>query len=182
MIRLRLCVPQVFDTGRGLSDDATHLFKAYAQDTGGTARHTRTRFERGTGLGLAISAQLVKLMGGDIGLENRTDGVRGARFWFWVPYQAAPGADSVHGSDGASASVGALTSTPPFGAQHATQSPAALPGTTNAPVNTNVGASPISPATELQMHQQQRRSHRAVTSGLPDVASLLRPTHADVRR
>ena len=76
---------QVFDTGCGLSCDPKSLFKPYAQDMGGTARQTRNRFERGTGLGLAISAQLVKLMGGDIGLENRTDGVRGARFWFWVP-------------------------------------------------------------------------------------------------
>merc|ERR1719359_894658 len=81
---------EVFDTGCGLSSDATSLFQPYQQDTHGTARTTRNRFERGTGLGLAISAQLVRLMGGDIGLENRTDGVRGARFWFWVPSPEPP--------------------------------------------------------------------------------------------
>lgn len=81
------CCPlrQVFDTGPGLAMDSTSLFMAYSQDPHGTARKTRSRFRRGTGLGLPISAQLVKLMGGDIGLENRTDGERGARFWFWIP-------------------------------------------------------------------------------------------------
>ena len=79
---------EVFDTGKGLPAGSGNLFQPYGQN-GGTARATRSRFERGTGLGLAISAQLVRLMGGSIGLENRCDGVTGARFWFHVPVKAA---------------------------------------------------------------------------------------------
>ena len=80
----------MIDTGPGLSGDGASLFEAYTQDAKGKARVTRNRFDKGTGLGLPIAAQLVRLMGGDIGLENRSDGVRGARFWFWVPYIEAP--------------------------------------------------------------------------------------------
>ena len=76
---------EVTDTGCGLSSDAPKLFQPYAQDNGGKSRATRSRFQRGTGLGLAISMQLVNLMKGDVGLENRKDGVRGARFWVSIP-------------------------------------------------------------------------------------------------
>ncbi len=38
----------------------------------------------GAGIGLAICAQLVKLMGGDIGLASST---RGSAFWFTVPFR-----------------------------------------------------------------------------------------------
>ena len=79
---------EVFDTGKGLPAGSGNLFQPYGQN-GGTARATRSRFERGTGLGLAISAQLVRLMGGSIGLEDRCDGVTGARFWFHVPAKPA---------------------------------------------------------------------------------------------
>ena len=42
----------------------------------------------GTGLGLAICAAVVRLHGGQIGVENRPDG--GARFWFTIPLGTPP--------------------------------------------------------------------------------------------
>ena len=180
---------QVFDTGCGLSCDPKSLFKPYAQDMGGTARQTRNRFERGTGLGLAISAQLVKLMGGDIGLENRTDGVRGARFWFWVPYQAAEGLEDVsEHSDELRVSMGqsALQVDTQQSADDVGSVQVALPGTMNAADDASADATSIAGAekpTHLQVHQQQRRSHRAAASGISAAGfALLRPTQADARR
>lgn len=152
----------MFDTGCGLSGDAQHLFQPYAQDRKGTARKTRTRFERGTGLGLAISAQLVRLMGGDIGLENRSDGVTGARFWFWVPvsppgilatdntttsaYNGTPGSvnSSVHGANG-----GQLT-------------PGSWSGSAGS-LRVGDGGSDGG-MSDFTMHQEQRRSRRANAS------------------
>ena len=92
-------VHQVVDTGCGLKGDTAALFRPYAQGITTTARLTATRFERGTGLGLAISSQLVRLMGGTIGLENRSDGTRGARFWFTIPCRSVPRSQTVD-SDG----------------------------------------------------------------------------------
>ncbi len=70
---------EVEDSGIGIpSDRIPRLFERFTQADAST-----TRRWGGTGLGLSISSQLVELMGGEIGAENRTD-VRGARFWFTV--------------------------------------------------------------------------------------------------
>jgi two-component system, sensor histidine kinase and response regulator len=76
----------VRDTGVGIPHEAQrHLFEAFYQ----AARSTAHR-HGGTGLGLAISAEIVELMGGNIGVESEPG--RGSRFWFTADLRPAAGA------------------------------------------------------------------------------------------
>ena len=76
-------VVSVTDTGPGIpADKRDQLFQRFSQ-----IASPATRQHGGTGLGLAISKELVRMMGGDIGLAEAPGG--GARFWFRLP---APGA------------------------------------------------------------------------------------------
>lgn len=82
---------EVVDTGPGLRGVSPGtLFEPFEQGRGAKRmRHTIqaarvSRSKAGTGLGLAIAYQLVSLMGGKIGLSDRTD-TRGTRFWFTLP-------------------------------------------------------------------------------------------------
>ena len=79
----RACI-EVVDSGIGVApEDQALLFQPFSQvDASSTRRY------RGTGLGLAICAQLVKAMGGTIGMTSTAGS--GSTFWFEMPSVASP--------------------------------------------------------------------------------------------
>jgi CheY-like chemotaxis protein/anti-sigma regulatory factor (Ser/Thr protein kinase) len=72
---------EVSDTGPGISKKIQkNIFKAFCQEDSSTTR----KFGE-TGLGLAISHQLIKIMGGDIGVKSEPG--KGSLFWFTLNMQ-----------------------------------------------------------------------------------------------
>jgi signal transduction histidine kinase len=73
----------VADTGDGVPEDLMpRLFQEFAQ-----AESASGPLQGGSGLGLALCRQFVRLMGGEIGVDNRPG--RGCTFWCLLPLQAA---------------------------------------------------------------------------------------------
>jgi CheY-like chemotaxis protein len=71
----------VIDSGKGISEKGQKLlFSNYSQ-----ADVTANEKFEGTGLGLSISKQLMKLMGGEVGVKSEL-GV-GSTFWCTLPYE-----------------------------------------------------------------------------------------------
>ena len=84
-IRIRFAVQ---DTGIGISEEAQkHIFESFVQ-----ADSSITRKYGGAGLGLSICKELIVRMAGKLHLES-SPGL-GSRFWFVLPFEKAPIADS----------------------------------------------------------------------------------------
>jgi signal transduction histidine kinase len=78
---------EVRDTGFGIADmDLERIFLPYEQ-----AERPNGGGHGGTGLGLAICAEMIKRMGGTIGVESTVGS--GALFWFEVDLPAAKSPD-----------------------------------------------------------------------------------------
>ena len=80
---------EVIDSGIGIAEAAqARVFERFFQ-----ADSSITRRYGGTGLGTSIARQLVKALGGEIGLDSRAG--EGTTFWFEIPFalQTAQGED-----------------------------------------------------------------------------------------
>ncbi|MGN6830837.1 PAS-domain containing protein [Paucibacter sp. M5-1] len=84
---------EVQDSGIGIAaDQQSHIFSGFSQ-----AEASTTRRFGGSGLGLAISQRLVRLMGGELGLNSAPG--QGSRFFFTLSLPLAQAPAAVDASD-----------------------------------------------------------------------------------
>ena len=70
---------EIEDSGIGISEDMmSNLFNPFKQ---------AQRLAGGTGLGLYSLAKRIEALGGDYGVNRRSDGQSGSLFWFTIPYR-----------------------------------------------------------------------------------------------
>lgn len=74
----------VRDTGCGIAPEKLELISEYFKYRPGAHLASMPLSVGTTGLGLTVSSQLVKLMGGEIGVASSPDG---SNFWFILPYK-----------------------------------------------------------------------------------------------
>ncbi|MGY6500237.1 MAG: sensor histidine kinase [Acidimicrobiales bacterium] len=80
----------VEDSGDGVApEDQARIFERFSRGGSAGSRGTDT----GSGLGLALVAEHVRLHGGSVRVENRTDGHSGARFVVTLPVGQLPASD-----------------------------------------------------------------------------------------
>ncbi len=88
---------EVLDRGPGIEPGSeADIFRRFVRRRPATDR-------AGTGLGLAICAAVVRLHGGQIGVENREGG--GARFWFTIPLSSPPAMPTENAPESAAATA-----------------------------------------------------------------------------
>jgi signal transduction histidine kinase len=75
-------------------EDRDLVFDRFSRGAGGAGRRSGGGTSDGVGLGLALVTEHVRLHGGEVRVEDRTDGQPGARFVISLPANDLPAHES----------------------------------------------------------------------------------------